>query len=290
MPASTSLTLTVRQPSPNQEFPVGVDFLVSGTAVGTGGAEPHPIDFVTVRVDSEPPVDADLTVPPYPPPPTLTVAFSAPVRLNSPGNHQVTVKATDDIGRSITKAVPVATPGTAKPLISDFVGIATLVTTSTDSRLKTPPPGGLTARLEFSSDRSMVRIVNVDPVVVGPIPDLPVIGSVTVTISRRPGEPAGSFESATGAMTLPLGLHFSYDKHVPFLLNDSDVDFGFPSGSPLTTGVATSPTGALSATGSARNAATGAITLVGASRFTGGAPLGGLECTLVLSGTISPIA
>src|SRR5881628_156619 len=109
MAASTGLSLTVGHPSPNQEFSVGVDFLVSGTAVGTGGVEPHPIDFVTVRVDMEPSVNANLTASP---PSSLAVAYSATVHLNGPGEHQVAVTATDDIGRSITKAVAVATPGT----------------------------------------------------------------------------------------------------------------------------------------------------------------------------------
>ncbi|MDP9314710.1 MAG: FAD-binding protein [Chloroflexota bacterium] len=104
------LSLTVAHPRQNQEFPVGVDIPVSGTAVGIGGNEPHPIESVKVRVDSESAVEANLAV--IPPHPSVTVSFNATIRLNSPGEHQVIVTATDDVGRSVTKAIAVATPGT----------------------------------------------------------------------------------------------------------------------------------------------------------------------------------
>ncbi|MFE7077408.1 hypothetical protein ACFU96_45760, partial [Streptomyces sp. NPDC057620] len=176
-----------------------------------------------------------------------------------------------------------------KPVVVDFVGTATLVTTSGDARLRTPPSGRLSGRLEFSRDRSSVRIVELADVTVGPITGIPGIGSVTVTISRRKGEGSGTLNASTGAMTLPVGLHFGYDKSVPFLLGDSDVAFGHPKGNPLTTASVISPSGQLSATGRPRNTLTGGITLVGASSFTGGAPLSGLDCTLTLRGTLAPI-
>jgi hypothetical protein len=176
------------------------------------------------------------------------------------------------------------------PLQSTFVGTATLVTNSTDPRLATPPAAGITCGFEFSADRSAVRIVNLSPIVIGPITGLPIVGSVTVTITRIPGEGPGTFDVTTGSMTLPIGLHFAYDKHIPVLLGDSDAAFGFPSGSPMTTASAISPGGSLTGTGSPRNLATGAITLVGASRFTGGAPLSGLDCLLSLTGTMTPTA
>jgi FAD/FMN-containing dehydrogenase len=109
----TGPSLLVAQPYRNQEFPVGVDFPVSGTAQGWSEPwpepEPHSIDSVSVRVDTEPSVEADLA---QTPDPALAVAFSATVRLNSPGEHQVTVRATDDTGESITEVVAIATTGT----------------------------------------------------------------------------------------------------------------------------------------------------------------------------------
>jgi hypothetical protein len=176
------------------------------------------------------------------------------------------------------------------PLVSTFTGTATLVTTSGDPRLATPPTAGMTCTVEFSANRSSVRIVGLNPVVVGPITGLPIIGSVTVTIDRIPGEGPGTFDVASGSMTLPIGLSFTYDKHIPFLLGDSKAAFGHPTGNPMTTASVVSPAGSLTATGTARNLATGAITLVGASRFTGGAPLSGLDCLLVLRGTLTPTA
>jgi hypothetical protein len=109
----TGPSLRVAQPHRNQEFPVGVDFPVSGTAYGWSEPwpepEPHPIDSVRVRVDTEPSVEATLVETPGG---DLGVAFSAAVRLNGPGEHQVTVRATADTGDSITEVVAVATTGT----------------------------------------------------------------------------------------------------------------------------------------------------------------------------------
>jgi hypothetical protein len=106
-----SLALTVDYPSERQEFPAGADVIVGGVAVGTGGVEPHPVESVTVQVGGQPAVDAELTLVRGPQPPFLTVGYKATVRLDSPGEHQVSVTAADDIGRSVTKTVRVATTG-----------------------------------------------------------------------------------------------------------------------------------------------------------------------------------
>jgi len=111
-PGPVSPNLVIAQPQVDQDFPLGTNFVVSGIAVGTDvGGESHPIDSVTVQVDRETPVYANLGPPPHPAP--MTLGFSATERLTgAPGWHQVTVKAVDDIGRSITRSVAVATPGT----------------------------------------------------------------------------------------------------------------------------------------------------------------------------------
>jgi len=36
------LSLIISYPHPNEELPVGAAFVVTGTAAGTGGAEPQP--------------------------------------------------------------------------------------------------------------------------------------------------------------------------------------------------------------------------------------------------------
>lgn len=276
----------ISNPRPDTTVLPDQELSVTGTASDRGWPEPIAIDSAVVRVDGGPPMDAKLTGSPAGV--DSVYAFEAKVRAPSAqGPHRIAVTAVNDQGRSATESVTVFVgPG---PLFTDFTGTATLVTSSTDPRLSTPPPGGMAGALEFSFDHTSARIIRLDPVVVGPITGIPLLTSITVTITRRPGEPAAAFDPNTGAMTLPIGLHFAYDKSVPGLLGDSDVDFGFPSGNPLTTGTATSPSGLLSATGAPRNATTGAITLVGASRFTGGAPLGGLECTLTIAGTFSNI-
>jgi FAD binding domain/Ig-like domain from next to BRCA1 gene/PASTA domain len=111
MAAMAGLTLTIDVPSERQEFPPGADVIVAGVAVGTGGVEPHPIESVTVQLGGQPAVNADLTRGRGPQPPFLTVGYTTTVRMGSPGVHQVSVTAADDIGRSVTKTVRVATTG-----------------------------------------------------------------------------------------------------------------------------------------------------------------------------------
>jgi len=101
--------LRIARPGPNQELPVDADVPVEGTATGTGGAEPHPIDQVTVRVDDEAPVEAALDPIAHSSPPAT--GFGATVRLASAGQHQITATATDDLGRSASDAVTVRTVG-----------------------------------------------------------------------------------------------------------------------------------------------------------------------------------
>jgi FAD binding domain/PASTA domain len=104
-----ALRVVIRDPQPDQEFPVGAEVLVEGLAAGTGGAEPHPIDQVTVRLDAGPEVQATLTRPPAP---SLAVTWTAAVRLADPGAHQISATATNDVGRTATARVAVATIGT----------------------------------------------------------------------------------------------------------------------------------------------------------------------------------
>jgi FAD binding domain/Ig-like domain from next to BRCA1 gene len=104
-------TLTVTYPVPFQEFPVGADIVVHGIATGTGGAEPHPIDSVTVRVAGHAAVDAELRQAADGRGPNLSVAYSGTVRLDAPGTHEISVTATDDVGRRASRTVSVGTPG-----------------------------------------------------------------------------------------------------------------------------------------------------------------------------------
>jgi hypothetical protein len=90
------MELTVDNPSAQQEFPFDADIVVGGRVVGTWGAEPHPIESVTVRVAGQPAVDVELTQVPGPRPLFLTMAYKATVRLNRPGAQQVTTRSIAD--------------------------------------------------------------------------------------------------------------------------------------------------------------------------------------------------
>ncbi|MCY7288706.1 MAG: FAD-binding protein [Cryobacterium sp.] len=105
------VSVTISQPPEGgDEVPVGAHVLTKGAATGVGGAEPHPIDSVTVKLNDGALVDAHLT-PSSPPSPT--VSWAATVQLVEPGEQRITVTARDDIGRTAPPAtVTVATVGT----------------------------------------------------------------------------------------------------------------------------------------------------------------------------------
>jgi hypothetical protein len=174
-----------------------------------------------------------------------------------------------------------------QPIACTLAGTATMSTSSTDARLSTLPSGAVSGVVEFSADRSNLRILDFKQVDVGPIPTE--IGDIFATIARIPDERLGSFNAQSGALTLPVKIHITYNKQIPLFLGNSDADFGPPRTAPLSTGTVSSPGGLLRATGSPLNGRTGAITLVGASRFTGGPPLAGLDCTISIRGTFAPL-
>jgi hypothetical protein len=159
-----------------------------------------------------------------------------------------------------------------------FTGSATF--TTADTRFPGPFPAPLTLTATFSRNRKAVKLGPFPAITVGPF-STP-LGMNTITVTQRPqpaGGGSGVFVPASGALTMPIALHF---HHSISLAGDSDVAFG------LTTGNATSPTGIFSPTGTVRDPLTGMIILVGASAFTGGF-LGGTDCSITVAGTFSPI-
>lgn len=103
---ANSLQILITTPRENQEFPVRTDFQVKGSAVGTSGSEPHPIVAVTVRLDDDPPIDADLM-----PQGNMASKFSVTLRLKFSGEHKIIITATDDIDRVVKKVITVSTIG-----------------------------------------------------------------------------------------------------------------------------------------------------------------------------------
>ena len=103
------VSVKVNQPQPGEELPVGAQVPVRGSAVGAGGAEPHPIESVTVRLNNHRPVDASLT---RSSPPSPVVSWAATVTLAEPGEQRIVVTATDDLGATGTATVALATTGT----------------------------------------------------------------------------------------------------------------------------------------------------------------------------------
>jgi FAD binding domain/PASTA domain len=103
------VSVRISQPRQGEELPVGTDVLTRGSAAGVGGAEPHPIDTVTVRLNDSAPVDATVT---RSSPPSPVVTWAATVTLAEPGEQRITVTATNDIGRTASATVVLVTPGT----------------------------------------------------------------------------------------------------------------------------------------------------------------------------------
>jgi hypothetical protein len=140
--------------------------------------------------------------------------------------------------------------------------------------------------LHFDKCRQAITVTSFPPIpVTFKIPQ----GTATTTVTLS-GVASGTFDRTSGSLFMPIKLRFSYS------LNGFPAGFDFVEFN-LTTGASTSPGGAFTVTGSTLNAATGAIAVVGTSRFPPGFPLKGSDCSLVLDGaspgtspgTISPI-
>lgn len=260
--------LTIRRPRMHQQFPVGADFLVSGTAVGTGGAQPRPITSVTVQVGGQPPVEADLTA--GPPTQSPATSFSASVRLNTPGEQRIVVRAIDDIGKSVTSALTVATPGTLLPLTTVFNYTATLTTTYA----KAPGPYSLTnlsMLLTFNANRDSVHVASFSPFTT-PEFQTPA-GKSTTTVSMK-SFIEGAFHPDTGDMALRLSLFFDHSLDLWLVTEDSSLNR-------LLLGTRVAP-------GVPLQRETRGLTLVGSGRFTEGI-LGGSQGTLMLAGTLQDL-
>jgi hypothetical protein len=162
-------------------------------------------------------------------------------------------------------------------LITNFVGRTTFTIADPDPRIAGPFFQDLNLSPVFAADRKSVDMGTFPRItVVSPGTQL---GDDTITITKKAGG-SGSFDMGSGHMVVPLTLHF--DHSLPDLfVGDSDLRLV------LTTGAATSPTGAFSLTGTPLNRTTGLVTLVGASKFVGGY-LDPRDCSVSITGTILP--
>jgi hypothetical protein len=176
------------------------------------------------------------------------------------------------------------------PLDSTFSGTATTRTSNSNAPGPFIQPINLT--LNFSSDRRIIRLTGFSPVQVGPFPvNHPTEGPINVitTVSLVTSS-LGSFDPSSGQLQIQTTLDFSHRNAATggaiFGAGPSQIDFN------LTTGPVSSPIlvmgRPISLIGSPRNALTGAIKVVGSSRFRNGF-LGGSDCSLEITGTINPI-
>lgn len=160
-------------------------------------------------------------------------------------------------------------------LTAAFTGAATLKIADPDTNIAGPFVRQITASLVFGGNRQTVGISAFPAITVGPFSTM--LGSNTMTVKKKSGG-SGEFDLASGRMRIPLTLRFD---HSLFLVGDSDLPFV------LTTASETSPGGAFTLSGSPLNRDTGAVTLVGASKFVGGY-LAPRDCSISIAGTISP--
>ena len=105
------------------------------------------------------------------------------------------------------------------PLTSVFTG--TSVFRIDDTRFPGPFTTSISLSPTFDGSRRVVSIGPFTPIIIGPITTP--IGSDMITITLVGGG-LGSFNRASGAMLMPVTLHF--DHGLPdFAVGDSDVDF-----------------------------------------------------------------
>jgi hypothetical protein len=158
-------------------------------------------------------------------------------------------------------------------LTSRFVGTAIVQTT--DSTASGPFEAEVAVDLRFSRNRCRVTVTRF-PRLTLRTRDLPVIGRVTVTVTKTGGG-SGSFHPVSGAMSLPVTLHFHYDT---VLLGDDDATLS------LTTGRSVSRDGTFDVTGSPLTNG-GSIRLATTTRFRNGY-LSGKDGSLVITASTSP--
>jgi hypothetical protein len=101
-------SVQLQHPRDNEPVPAGVPFAVAGLALGTGGAEQHLIETVTVAVDGGQPLAAKTKAVPKQSVPTVT--FTLAVTLTEPGPHSIAVTATDDGGDRASAGAVVQVP------------------------------------------------------------------------------------------------------------------------------------------------------------------------------------
>jgi hypothetical protein len=177
--------------------------------------------------------------------------------------------------------------------MSTFTGSATL--TTTNARAAGPFTEPITLTLFFSNGLSQVSLGSFPPIsgpAAGQPPITTPLGDDTFTITLKasvPGNGTGSFVPAgpsAGKLELALSLHL-HNSVSAGISGDEDSDLDFTGPQSLTTESCRSQDGKVSLTGSRFDAATGEITLVGATQISGGY-LGGSDCGLTVKGTLSP--
>jgi hypothetical protein len=151
-----------------------------------------------------------------------------------------------------------------EPITASFQGTAQLTTSHPDKRLRGPFPADMHFNVQFSECRSVVGIPQFPAIMTQPFEVTPGVKNVT-TVTRTDNS-AGSFNPATGRLTVPIALlmHHSYK-----LAGESTLSLTLSTdgGAPLDNG--------------------GNITLTGSGRFRGGI-LGENDGHIVVSGRLSP--
>jgi hypothetical protein len=104
------------------------------------------------------------------------------------------------------------------------------------------------------------------------------VGDDVVTVTNKGATTTGSFDAATGALSVPVKLKFDHSRAV---IGDSDLALT------LTTGSAEGVDGA-TITGSPLDTTSSGLTLVGAGTFAGG-QLGSDRGDLVATGTLEAL-
>jgi hypothetical protein len=155
--------------------------------------------------------------------------------------------------------------GIKPPVECTSSGTATLTTTNDSA--PGPYTVNLSMKLRFDASRNQVTITYFPEFRTEPF-DTP-FGTNVTTVSKTGGG-TGTFDN--GQMTVPLTLHFDHSADIIFYDEDSDLSITLstaaPGGSPI------GPDGRFS--------------IVGTGTFKGGF-LGGSSCTIVMTGTVSPV-
>jgi len=184
--------------------------------------------------------------------------------------------------RDLLKCIESYVPEPGDPLRTIFDATVIVEILHSNQNIRGPQIHEIKLVIIFSGDREVVKIANF-PEIKTEEYDTP-LGKGSTTVTHRGQFLNGTFDLSSGHMDIPLKLYFDQSIDIPFVDEDSEIDFIDEHS--ITTREVSAESEEKILTGSPLNRETSEMTLVGVAEFKGGYPLGDHECCITIKGTL----